>query len=267
MGIFEHISEWIQEKFGEILDSINIIFDTGINSIVGFVDGILADIVNIFAPVETLISNVLADTQNLLISAYDWLTDQAKGFTGFVTDTFDAVVNELGTIYSDITSWLDNLTGQMTDWIESMGKEVKSYFDMGYELLQSFFTDQWKQISDFMTLIKDSIVDGFDDTLGWVIDKVQESFDTVKAAFLALQDWMIELWNSFTLAVSDIVESFEASISDLVDILTEFIQDLWDDMKAFIDSLSDYTQEQLESFLESAMTAQFNIMKKLAQSV
>jgi len=267
MGIFEHISEWIYEKFGEILDYIGRIFDTAFTDMTAFVDGLTSTLTSAFSTAVNFLEDTVNSMSLLIQGMYDWMTDQAKGFTDFVTETFNAVSAELTNIYNSITSWLNDLYNQMTDWLTTIGQEIKGYFDMGYELLKSFFTDQWKQIEDFMSLIKDSIVVGFDDTLNWVIDKVQESFDTVRAAFLDLQDWMLELWNSFKLSITFIVESFEASISDLVDILIGFIQDLWDDIKAYINSLTDYTQAELESFVESAMTAQMNIMKKLALQV
>jgi len=267
MDIVDDFYIWVATAFQNLMNYIGVIINTGVTSITGFVWSILADIVSIFDPVQTLIFNVITDTQNLLISAYNWLTDQAQGFTNFVTDTFNAVTNELTSIYNSITSWLNNLTGTMTDWIISMGNEVKGYFDMGYELLMSFFNDQWTQIENFMTLIKDSLISDFDDTLRWMVEKIQASFDIVTTTFSDLQNYVNNLWGSFTAAVANIVSSFEESITDLVQIVLDFFNDLWDRIEKYIASLGDYTQEQLESFIESAMTAQMNIMKKLALQV
>lgn len=267
MGVFEDFEEWIKYQFWYTLEYIKGIFATSLKAITDFVGGILVALKGAFDPVLQFVIDVKNEVLLIVAGIYDWMKSQAEALLELANDVYSAVLAEIRLVYKDIKLFLSGVYEDIITWFSDLGTEVKRYFDLGYETLKLYFSDLWAGVKEFMTYVKESMLQGFKVVIDSTLEKITALFNLVKDSFGNIKEYTIGLWESFKGYMTQIVASFKASLEDLINIVLDFLDKLWKELKAYVDNLGEYTQAQLESFIENAMTAQMNVMKKLASEV
>ncbi|MBA7641289.1 hypothetical protein ES703_48966 [subsurface metagenome] len=264
MSVVDDWINWLKMEFWRAMEYIKALFAGGLIAITDFVGAIIIELTRIFAPVLQFIIDVKDSVVEIVGAIYDWMAAQAKALIDLADSLLKSFVDELALVLTDITDFIDDVKDTVLEWISGLGTEIKGYFDLGIEMLKQFFLDVWEGVKNFMIYLKNQIMDGFKTVIDWILVKITALFTLVKESFGNIKDYMIGLWESFKLYMSETVESFKRSVSDLYDIVIEFFDTLWEDIKVYIDGLVDVTEDQIATFIETSMKIQLRLMKKLA---
>lgn len=265
MTVFDDFVNWLGVEVAKLFSYITSIFDSGIDAVTDLYTVVMGGIESAMNTVINYVNNSIASVWQLVNDAAAFVKAQTLVFFDMVADVYHNIMAELANIYHDIKDFIAGILADVVDWMKGLTNEVKSYFDMGLEMLKQFFADQWDAVKDFLIYLKDTLIKAFDDTLKWLTDKINAAFDLILQAVDTLKTFVVSLWDSFQDYVKQLLVQFEKSLEDLVAIATDFFQALWDDIKDYVDSLTDVSDDQIEAFIRSTLTAQTRVMQQLAK--